>query len=48
MHIRYTRECISYLYHLDQVQIKIAVNPKGLFTKKFIYLAARIAMKVWL
>ena len=46
--IRYTRECISYLYHLDRVQIKIAVNPKGLFHKKFIYLAARIAMKVWL
>ena len=32
--IRYTRECISYLYHLDRVQIKIAVNPKGLFHKK--------------
>ena len=31
---RYTRECISYLYHLDRIQIKIAVNPKGLFHKK--------------
>lgn len=41
---RYTRECISYLYHLERIEIKIAVNPKGLFHKK-VYLFTSINSK---